>query len=1360
MSSVMRHLRYRTDRLSSIGVLILLATILSYNIELSGGVPSTTNISNTSGSSTDPVIAASGPNVYVAWVDDTSGSNDILYKMSGDGGETFGDQVILDDDGGASANPRIAASGPNVYVAWTVNNEIFFVASNDGSTFGDTINLSSNPTTSSDPRIAASDSNVYIAWTDGLPGSSDIILVASNDTGDTFGNQITLDDDAGSSTEPRIAASGTNVYLAWRAAIANNEIFFTASNDSATTFSDSKNLSSNSGNSQEPRIAASGSNVYVVWRDNTPGSFDIFAAASNDGGNTFGDEPVNINSGSISSQEASVAVSETTGDVYVVWRELVDVDLETIDVFFSTSDVSGNAFSEPVNLSSNPGSSLEPSVAASSSGVHVAWRDNFIDSINNEILSTFSEDGGQTFISPINLSNSPADTFKPGLAITDTGSQIAVIVMYEIPDDSSPPEIFLQRNVDFSEAVVSISSVSNLAPRWEIDTVSVSGTLSNAVAGDTVTIDWGDGSSTAGLVFLGSNWGPADHTYESDTIASNPIEIVAHLMDSTNITKASSGAEPINVQKHSSLPELDSIAAIPPGSNVTISGTLIDVDTTLPITGALVTLNGTGVEALSLVGGLVTGPDGKFSITGPSQNSTGDDWTVQAHFAGSQEYGPSDSDLGTYATVGSDAVQFNVTSGQNSIVDLTNLSFNASMTFESVLEDGSIFVSECATPPSDRYVALDFCLQANSAVLLEEGSDIMVSVSLEGFGFGGTLIWNDIDMFHEDAFGNIVDITKSRDLDTFTVSGVSSGLSKFIVGTAVHEPEPEGALRQQMFVSSEPDNAVIFRNITSTANSTAQISLNKQSYKVGETAVLTITDPEGDVDPSEIDIVSAGIKSQTSGSEGITIVLHETTASSGIFQGTFTLISGPSSGSSLQASTGDLLTVAYNIPARAQIMIDGIIESGLLQVTDYLVSQEADFVPFGGAMKAELIDAQLSEGSRVQVTLSYANARIGGNDPNNLRLLQEVQDGVWIDITERDFQGNITGVDTDAKTITGETGTLGAFSIGGDIGTIGGAGGGVSRPGTGLVLDFVASIAASSRSGGGGGSSTVASTQTSTTVQTEEGTNVKSALELGESRIEITFEEVSSSGDIYLEEVDDTDLPPGAFSSASAAGNTMMVDGSEAQTVGRMYDISLSSNFAYEGPLYLTLPYNQTDGPTDSSEMNVRLMHFHDSEWVDTTISVNTTANTVTGKLDSLSTVVAAFIEDGTFGDAYHANHAHSKVSASNPALVDQTGNVITDGAPEQLNYGVSISLANAQRVEQPYVVVAQVLDEDGVVMSINTITGTLDRAQHTDAHLNLDILPTGDYLVQIFIFNDITAETIEMLAPPFSVGASITEGL
>ena len=85
-------------------------------------------------------------------------------------------------------------SGNNLYVGWTANqstsHEVFFRAShNKGVSFGPTINLSNDPVNSdTNPRIVASGANVYAVWQSFRTGQS-VFLRASHDSGVTFGKK-------------------------------------------------------------------------------------------------------------------------------------------------------------------------------------------------------------------------------------------------------------------------------------------------------------------------------------------------------------------------------------------------------------------------------------------------------------------------------------------------------------------------------------------------------------------------------------------------------------------------------------------------------------------------------------------------------------------------------------------------------------------------------------------------------------------------------------------------------------------------------------------------------------------------------------------------------------------------------------------------------------------------------------------------------------------------------------------------------------------------------------------------------------------------------------------------------------------
>ncbi|MGH9877864.1 MAG: hypothetical protein ACRD5H_09515, partial [Nitrososphaerales archaeon] len=164
----------------------------------------------TVGYSTRPRMAVSGSDVYTVWMDTAPDrktdpayrKNDIFFRVSHDDGATWDSTINLSNDSGNSKYPAIAVSGNSVYVAWTndpvgnqYSRDVFFRASGDnGATWGSVINLSNSDLFSNAHRIAASGSDVCVAWVDDyLEGDKyvyDAYFRISNDNGFTFGPLI------------------------------------------------------------------------------------------------------------------------------------------------------------------------------------------------------------------------------------------------------------------------------------------------------------------------------------------------------------------------------------------------------------------------------------------------------------------------------------------------------------------------------------------------------------------------------------------------------------------------------------------------------------------------------------------------------------------------------------------------------------------------------------------------------------------------------------------------------------------------------------------------------------------------------------------------------------------------------------------------------------------------------------------------------------------------------------------------------------------------------------------------------------------------------------------------------------------
>ena len=112
----------------------------------------------------------------------------------------------------------------------------------------------------------------------------------------------------------------------------------------------------------------------------------------------------NITNNTLDSVYAQIATIENS--VYLIWQEsITDNSKEkNYDIYFKKSEDQGNTFSKPINLSNNTGFSEHPQIAVSKNGIFIVWADN-TDSNNTEIMFTKSIDDGTAFSKVINLSN-------------------------------------------------------------------------------------------------------------------------------------------------------------------------------------------------------------------------------------------------------------------------------------------------------------------------------------------------------------------------------------------------------------------------------------------------------------------------------------------------------------------------------------------------------------------------------------------------------------------------------------------------------------------------------------------------------------------------------------------------------------------------------------------------------------------------------------------------------------------------------------------------------------------------------------------------------------------------------------------
>ncbi len=288
------------------------------------------------------------------------------------------------------------------------------------------------------------------------------------------------------------------------------------------------------------------------------------------------------------------------------------------------------------------------------------------------------------------------------------------------------------------------------------------------------------------------------------------------------------------------------------------------------------------------------------------------------------------------------------------------------------------------------------------------------------------------------------------------------------------------------------------------------------------------------------------------------------------------------------------------------------------------------------------------------------------------------------------------------------------------------------------------------RSGGGGGGSRstgITSMPTGndieTTVTTQSGTvNLEfESVQSGSGQLTVDTGQLSSFENIF----DDMAL----MAQDNDEHGIVRLNGETYSTAGSIFDID-ASEVNYRGTVQVTIPYDErTVNLLSGSEGSVRFLHYDEETglWDDATLSVDELANTVIGVVDSLSPVVAAVIISGgiTFDEEYFEDNPLARMEVTNPSF----------SISEQGEIGISASLNNRQGINQEYVVIVQILDENGIAQYIEWERGSLASGGNGEFSMTWKPDRRGTYIAEIFVLTEMEspdllskAVSAEMHAP------------
>ncbi len=355
----------------------------------------------------------------------------------------FGETNTLGNSSNGPFSPQIATSGNDTYIVWSnkdpgkgdINMEK--ISSNNGRP-AIAVTISNNSGNSTIPKVAVSGDNLYVVWSDSNStkgGNADIFFSSSRDKGSSFDEPINLSNNNGNSTIPNVAVSGDNVYAVWsdndRTKGGNQDIFFSSSRDKGSSFGEPINLSKNNPNSTDPEVAASVDNVYVVWADGTSketvDNVNLILKTSADNGTHFTDKETIKKDIDKKTHLPQIAASGDNVYVVVADKDPKEGQPDNYRVILKTSIDNGTDFTNRKSINKDIDKKTHlPQIAASGDNVYVVWSDNNgTRGGNQDIFFSSSRDKGRSFDDPINLSNDKANSIKP--KVSASGNNIYVL---------------------------------------------------------------------------------------------------------------------------------------------------------------------------------------------------------------------------------------------------------------------------------------------------------------------------------------------------------------------------------------------------------------------------------------------------------------------------------------------------------------------------------------------------------------------------------------------------------------------------------------------------------------------------------------------------------------------------------------------------------------------------------------------------------------------------------------------------------------------------------------------------------------------------------------------------------------------
>jgi hypothetical protein len=321
-------------------------------------------------------LAWTGSGFGMSWYDNRDGNDEIYFALVSAAGAKVGPDYRVTSDENDSIRPSLVWTGSQYGVSWYDNRngnyEIYFARQTvGGAKLGTDLQVTNDAGYSTRPSLAWTGSGFGISWEDNRDGNYEIYFARVSAAGVKLGPDLRVSGEAANSFRPSLAWTGSEFGVSWQdLRDGNYEIYFQRVSAAGVKLGAELRLTGNTAYSYLPSLVWAGSEFGVSWYDYRDGNDEIYFMRVSAAGAKIGADYRVTSAAGISAVPSLVWDGLEFG---VSWYDNRDGNNE---IYFARISAAGTKLGADFRVTNDAGGSYTTCLAWTGSEFGVGWFDD------------------------------------------------------------------------------------------------------------------------------------------------------------------------------------------------------------------------------------------------------------------------------------------------------------------------------------------------------------------------------------------------------------------------------------------------------------------------------------------------------------------------------------------------------------------------------------------------------------------------------------------------------------------------------------------------------------------------------------------------------------------------------------------------------------------------------------------------------------------------------------------------------------------------------------------------------------------------------------------------------------------------